>query len=808
MLYRVIVVTLAASAQAQMFCPSGQGLFHTTHLVNNGRDDVEEVHAAADGSTPTDCTNGFLYQGSSDLEIGNDVECGPFGQYVGIRFQGVNVPVGATIMQAKIKFTVDESTNPGDHGYNPSGNAASGRWTDEISATIKARRSPNAPEWLDPASTDPDVVSNRDCPANSGCLNNYDCNAIALQGRGWVIDMPANQNCDYFEDGRFADALEATPAANFMHVFGLSTDANGNAVRNCDCTGCRCGSGVTSPQILHTVWQGESTTASVSWSPEGESIASAQISERRPTVQTTDLAAIVQEVVDLGGWAPGNSMAFVIDGDTAHDGTGALRSYESYDGSNSAEHAWTSAQASFGPTLDITYCAPITCPAGHTFHSEQLRVQSAADDVEENQNVAAVDGRPAVNNPTAGFLYQGSSDLEIGNDPETGGAQYVGLRFTNVPVPRGSLIQAASLMLTIDESYNNAATCTSDDPVCRRFAEFITAEIRLRDTDNAPEWLAGNDQAVVANRECSINSAGLIDSLCMPAYDCQAMLDWQPLSDWMDANIPGGRTGLTDCSFFTSTSGAGSANGQTGFRRATDAAGAAGLWDYSEYQNNGVCNCNACQCAGGYGPTPGVINNAWNNEATAGVLWEPAGEHRPECGGTNAAGQSVSSCPSSARMLQFTSDFSPLMQTIVNKPGWAQGNALAIMIDGNARHDATPTMRSYESWDGTNRAGYSWTTSAPAFGPTLWVSYCQPGPGVTPVVDQDAAAASSDDDNSAAIIGAVCGGVILLLLCFMCYMMQREKVGKPIFQSLHNDGEKPAAVSTVSASKTTSADGV
>ena len=49
-------------------------------------------------------------------------QCGRVGgQYVGIRFQDVDVPVGATIMQASLKFTVDESTNPGDHGTSASG---------------------------------------------------------------------------------------------------------------------------------------------------------------------------------------------------------------------------------------------------------------------------------------------------------------------------------------------------------------------------------------------------------------------------------------------------------------------------------------------------------------------------------------------------------------------------------------------------------------------------------------------------------------------------------------------------------------
>ena len=55
---------------------------------------------------------GFLYRGSSDLELGNDVDNGECGQHIGIRLQGVSVPAGAVIRQANIKFTIDESTNP------------------------------------------------------------------------------------------------------------------------------------------------------------------------------------------------------------------------------------------------------------------------------------------------------------------------------------------------------------------------------------------------------------------------------------------------------------------------------------------------------------------------------------------------------------------------------------------------------------------------------------------------------------------------------------------------------------------------
>jgi len=60
--------------------------------VGSGRDDVEEL------------VGGRLYTSSSDLELTEDGGL----QTVGLRFAGVGVPAGATIVRAWVQFTVDE----------------------------------------------------------------------------------------------------------------------------------------------------------------------------------------------------------------------------------------------------------------------------------------------------------------------------------------------------------------------------------------------------------------------------------------------------------------------------------------------------------------------------------------------------------------------------------------------------------------------------------------------------------------------------------------------------------------------------
>ncbi len=65
--------------------------------ITSGSDDAEEDIGG---------TAGDMYLTSSDLEIGND-----FGdeQYMALRFNGINVPQGATISNAKITFRADET---------------------------------------------------------------------------------------------------------------------------------------------------------------------------------------------------------------------------------------------------------------------------------------------------------------------------------------------------------------------------------------------------------------------------------------------------------------------------------------------------------------------------------------------------------------------------------------------------------------------------------------------------------------------------------------------------------------------------
>lgn len=154
------------------------------------------------------------------------------------------------------------------------------------------------------------------------------------------------------------------------------------------------------------------TTASVTWDIGRSSW--------RDSRQYTsdDIKTIVQEIVDRGdgsnpgNWQSGNDMVFIISGS-------GLRTADSYNGS--------SANA---PLLHVEYTSTVI----------DQYVSASSDDAEEE------DGG------TMGSLN--STDLDMFNDAN----QVVGVRFRNVPVPRGKIITNAYIEFTAKESRSGTAS--------------------------------------------------------------------------------------------------------------------------------------------------------------------------------------------------------------------------------------------------------------------------------------------------------------------------------------------------------------
>ncbi len=218
-----------------------------------------------------------------------------------------------------------------------------------------------------------------------------------------------------------------------------------------------------------------------SWATVGESAANQT---------SSNLASLVQQLVNRTGWASGNAMAFFI------TGTG-LREAESFDSG-----------AATAPQLVIEYGSLATFTK---------RIAAADDDLEE---YIAAPGQTK----TLGSVDAGSSDLELGT--ETAGnvdPQLIGMRFTGITIPKNAVVKNAYIQFTVDETGKNTDPSNlniyaqdADNPVIFSPSTPFTVSNRPRLTDSvkwsipAGSWnvveVAGPDQRTA-------NIGGLVQKL-------------------------------------------------------------------------------------------------------------------------------------------------------------------------------------------------------------------------------------------------------------------------------------------------------
>jgi hypothetical protein len=124
--------------------------------------------------------------------------------------------------------------------------------------------------------------------------------------------------------------------------------------------------------------------------------------------------------------------------------------------------------------LETTDVVTITgVPVGTTRFTATVPIASGPDDVEQLPN---------------GYLYVGSSDLELTQEPSL--TQVVGLRFTDVPLPAGSIVTSATIRFTVDEPGSGATDLTIravDDPNAAQFTGFGGVTARTLTTE-AVQW--------------------------------------------------------------------------------------------------------------------------------------------------------------------------------------------------------------------------------------------------------------------------------------------------------------------------------
>ncbi len=135
------------------------------------------------------------------------------------------------------------------------------------------------------------------------------------------------------------------------------------------------------------------------------------------TYQSADMSSVLQEIVDLDDWCGGNSATFFVTG----TGTRDARSYNQ--------------SASASPKLKYTYDASnLALGEGCVNQTVVAAISASTDDAEQRT--------------VYGNTYTNSSDLELPYD--RGIEQTVGLRFTDIEIPKGAEITNASIEFEVD----------------------------------------------------------------------------------------------------------------------------------------------------------------------------------------------------------------------------------------------------------------------------------------------------------------------------------------------------------------------
>jgi type IV pilus assembly protein PilY1 len=408
--------------------------------IDNGSDDVEQLQA------------GSLYMDSSDLEFVRDGGNGD--QTIGLRFNSVNVPQGATITAADVEFEIDEvKSGNSDINIKITGQAtdnALGFQNNPLNVSSRSRTSAYV-DWVNSADSPavgakfytPDITNVIQEIVNRGGWSNNNSMVLIFER----ISGNGVRTVETFEGEptnapllRISYSTGGGGASTDNQIIGVRFNGvdipQGATVQSASIQFAAFGAGSTptslninAEDVDHSatfvgtdfdVSNRVYTTAMVSWPsvPAFTTVDEAHL--------TPNLAALVQEVVDRNGWCGGQSMAFKLEG----TGLRLAKSYES--------------DPSQAPYLRVTF-DPDSVPAspGGCINKEvSSRVKSGSDDAEE---------------ATTGAMSLSSSDLELVND---GVDQKVGVRFQNVQVVQGSTIVDAYIEFAVDETTSQFTSVT------------------------------------------------------------------------------------------------------------------------------------------------------------------------------------------------------------------------------------------------------------------------------------------------------------------------------------------------------------
>ena len=404
----------------------GGGNTSVSYRINDNADDVEEDE------------DGDVGAGSSDLELIRD---GSTDQHVGLRFNGVAVPNGATIACAFIDFEIDvQHTADADldiyvhHTNNASGFSA-GNNTYDVTGRIGGGDPSVAWDNADgPAVnqilTTPDIGSLVQDIVNRGGWSSGNSMAFIINGSGkreveshngeasaapllrieynTGTPVPANQKIGLrFSDVKIPQGSTITGAyIDFTSINATNSDSMPANIYAEDVdNSAPFNTGLLTDDVANRI-ANKTANSPVNWN----------VPTWNPNTlySTPDLKDIVQDIVDRTGWCGGNAMSFLLDASTG------TRKAVSDDGDQG-----------ISPALRIEYDE--STATGCNTHAIQAQIKTGNDDAEED---------------SSGIDFS-SSDIELNEDGST--SQTVGLRFQDINVSSTDTIVSAELEFTVDD---------------------------------------------------------------------------------------------------------------------------------------------------------------------------------------------------------------------------------------------------------------------------------------------------------------------------------------------------------------------
>ena len=438
------------TAQVGDACDDGNPATHGETIqadcsCGGGSVDPESVCSTINFSTDDaeqETASGRMDLNSSDLELCTD----GISQWVGLRFNNLNIPQGASIVSAYIQFEADETGNDDPCNLTIYGVAADNAAT--FSATdfdISSRpRTANSvawapPHWLSisdagPAQKTPGLEAILQEIVNRAGYTSASSIAFVIEGTGRRVaesfDGPAGGPTlciEYFATPPDYDCPSLSAFIGDACDDGDNTTINDTIDSDCNCSG--------TPTACTGIGDadGDGVCSNVDCDDNNPNIAT------QPGDACDDGdPATVNDVIDANCGCAGTLNSCPGVGD--QDGDGICSDVDCNDNDPNITTQQGDACDDGNPnTVGETIQADCTCGGGNSTPTQTCSMISASSDDAEEQ------GGPA---------DLSSSDLELMTDPNLG-IQQVGLRFNGLSIPQGAIITSAYIQFTADESVND-----------------------------------------------------------------------------------------------------------------------------------------------------------------------------------------------------------------------------------------------------------------------------------------------------------------------------------------------------------------